>query len=144
MVEQKSQQKQMTYSYVVTTHLKDLPTDRLIVMVDGTVPGWSKSDKDLHFDHHRPQGKPVQILEIPEQTKISVDSCFVTTQVDADACAAAAWLQLLQMDFPERLLSFAKRKLVAIAYDCDHLGLPQTDEFADLDTFAKDAVATLK
>lgn len=134
----------MVYRYVVTTHAKDLPTDCLIVMVDGTVPHWNKTDKDLHFDHHRPQGKPVQILEIPEETQISIDSCFVTTQVDADACAAAAWLQLLQMDLPERLLTFAKQKLVAIAYDCDHLGLPQSDEFAGLEVFARNAVATLK
>lgn len=141
------------YDYLVTTHLEDLPVNRQIVMVDGTVPNWQKGKRDLHFDHHRPGGEPVQILEIPEDTEIQDRACFTTTQVDADACVAAAWLQLLNMDLSLDIIESAKPLLLAIAYDCDHWGLPPGYDcdrwgltprlFAQLDEFARNAVATL-
>lgn len=131
------------YDYLVTTYVKDLPTNRSIAMVDGTVPDWTPANRDLHFDHHRPGGLPVQILEIPEDTEINDSTCFVTTQVDADACAAAAWLQLLNMDLSQDIIEYAKPLLVAIAYDCDHLGLP-SGHARGMDEFARNAVAALK
>lgn len=116
--------------------------DRPIVMVDGTVPGWQPTERDLHFDHHRPGGALVQILEIPEHTLVPEGAVYVTTQVDADACAAAAYLHLLE-NAPEAAAE-AKDQLVAIAYDCDHLGLPAGKEWDRYREFARNAVASLK
>ena len=130
----------MPYSYLVTTDIFKIPDGCQIVMVDGTVPKWQPGSSDLHFDHHRIGGSPVQILEIPQDTEISHSACFVTTQIDADACCAAAWLRLLASH--EIKNDLAKRRLIAIAYDCDHLGCPS--EYADLADFARNAVATLK
>ena len=139
----------MTHKYIATTLASDIPKDRQIVMVDGTVPDWQIREGDLHFDHHKPGGAPIQILEIPGETKIDDDAIFVTTQVDADACAAAAWLQLLttakKFGLTEEILESIKWKLQAIAYDCDHLGCPiEQQEYMELWQFARDAVATLK
>lgn len=130
------------YDYLVTTYATDIPKDKQIVMVDGTVPGWEPKPGDLHFDHHRPGGQPVQIMEIPADTRIE-NAIFVTTQVDADACCAAAWLQLIQRNnvSPEKLGEIYT-KLSAIAYDCDHLGVSNyLSEYAE---FARNAVAALK
>lgn len=129
----------MLYQYLVTTRFERLPTNCQIIMVDGTVPGWKPSNNDLHFDHHRPGGADIQIDEIDPNVrhKILPNACFVTTQVDADACAAAAYLQID--------LSVCKSsidKLRAIAYDCDHLAVPPAlSKYAE---FAACAVATLK
>lgn len=108
-------------------------------MVDGTVPGWLPSAKDLHFDHHRPGGANIQIDEIDPNVrhKVLPDACFVTTQVDADACAAAAYLQL-GSDVEQSTID----RLRAIAYDCDHLSVPPAlSRYAEL---AACAVAVLK
>jgi hypothetical protein len=129
--------------YITTTD-KSLIPGNAIAMVDGTVPGWLPKDGDLHFDHHRPGGAAIQLWEIPRDTKLPAQAVFVTTQTDADACAAAAWLQLVQMDLSTPLLDVAYRYLSAIAYDCDHLGLPQESEWDNLREFAAKAVAALK
>lgn len=123
--------------YLVTT--KPLAIEQPIVMVDGTVPGWTFKPEDKHFDHHKPGGAKVQIDEIPASIASSFqgNEIFVTTQVDADACVAAAWCQV-----GDRITEEQKRKLRAIAWDCDHLIVP--DELSDLADFAAQAVATLK
>lgn len=132
--------------YLVTTKIENLVgIENQIIMVDGTVPGWKPRHGDLHFDHHRPGGDPIQLTEIPDSIRINLDSelVFVTTQVDADACAAAAWLMLPSFGLKETVLESANLRLRAIAYDCDHLGLPPDfdQSFAE---FARNAVAALK
>lgn len=126
-------------NYLVTTR-KEI-VDKIsgpIIMVDGTVPGWKARPIDVHYDHHRPGGKEIQIDEIPGGLiKIPDDCTIVTTMVDADACVAAAWVLLGKTPDKESI-----RKLRAIAYDCDHLAVPEC--LADLGKFAAEAVATLK
>ncbi len=128
----------MTVTYRVTTYAHRLPTDRPVIMVDGTVPGWVAGRDDLHYDHHRPGGAEIQIDEISHPVLVPMTACFVTTLVDADACSAAAWVQLC----PEVLTPDVVAKLRAIAWDCDHLRVP--DSLADLAEFAAKAVAALK
>lgn len=125
--------------YLVTTRKEIIPNNtRQIVMVDGTVPGWQKRPQDLHFDHHRPGGADIQIAEIDSYLVQEVDNAlFVTTQVDADACVAACWLQVA-----DQVGNFQAIRLAAIAYDCDHLTVPP--ELSDLADFAAQAVAALK
>jgi hypothetical protein len=143
-----------TAPYLVTTRVDRLPRDRPIIMVDGTVPGWQPKPGDRHWDHHRPNGADIQIDEIPlpqsdsllaeqvglQQTELGIEllPCFVTTMVDADACCAAAWIQL-----PRAVLTVETiARLRAIAWDCDHLMVP-----ADLNSyseFAAKAGAALK
>lgn len=130
----------MDYDYLVTTRKEVISsTTGQIVMVDGTVPGWQKRPQDLHFDHHRQGGADIQIAEIDSYLTQEVDSdaLFVTTQVDADACVAACWLQLA-----DQLGNYQAKRLAAIAYDCDHLTVPS--ELSDLADFAAQAVAALK
>lgn len=137
--------------YLVTTNKNRLPQGP-IAMIDGTVPGFIARDCDIHFDHHRPDGDKVQLTEIPDHIRVSDDVTFTTTMVDADACAAAAWLQLLTMDLDQALMYEARASLIAIAYDCDHLGLPvgthseatEGNEWDAYREFARNAVATLK
>jgi hypothetical protein len=131
-------------SYLVTTDKNKLPQDMPIVMVDGTVPAWSPTAADLHFDHHRPGGADIQLHEIPEGQKLPEDFVFVTTQVDADACAAAAWLLLEQEQLDGVEMYEARAALSAIAYDCDHLGLPFDRKWDKYRTFAAKAVAAMK
>jgi hypothetical protein len=133
----------MSHRYLVTTLIGDLPSGP-IAMVDGTVPGWVAGSADLHFDHHRPGGAEVQIAEIPESACLPTDVTFVTTLLDADASAAVAWLRLLQLDLPPAVLEQARIRLTAIAYDCDHLGLPEGVEHDPWRTFAAHAVAAMK
>lgn len=131
--------RQTSMEYLVTTKKDVIPTDRQIVMLDGSVPGWQKRDKDLHYDHHQNGGALVQIDEIPKsiRKKIDADAVFTTTQIDADACVAAAWCQTAEEVDADNL-----RKLRSIAFDCDYLAVPQ--ELGDLADFAAQAVATLK
>jgi hypothetical protein len=102
--------------YLATT--KPITVEQPIIMVDGTVPGWTFRPEDRHFDHHQPGGGPIQLDEIPVSVASSLqgNEIFVTTQVDADACVAAAWCQVGHLLSEEE-----KRKLRAIAFDCDHL-----------------------
>lgn len=129
--------------FLVTTKKDRIPTGRQIIMVDGTVPGWTPKDGDLHFDHHRPEGTDTQIQEINGVYEIKSDALFVTTQVDADACVAAAYLMLgganTDVEDAEDVYNFYQ----AIAYDCDHLGVPPAME-EGLAQFARNAVAALK
>ena len=128
----------MQSKFIVTTRSSVLQEQDLpIVMVDGTVPGWVKRDGDLHYDHHRPGGADVQIAEMEEAPVLMEDCLFVTTQVDADACVAAAWLQLT----PEER-DANRDRLEAIAYDCDHLAVPV--RLSHLGDFASCAVAAMK
>jgi hypothetical protein len=129
--------------FLVTTSIADLP-ESSIVMVDGTVPGWSAGPDDLHFDHHRRGGSPMQILEIPDNLDLPDSFTFVTTQVDADACAAAAWIILSRLKLTLAEKHGARVELSAIAYDCDHLGLPQGWQWDAYREFAKNAVAAMK
>lgn len=123
--------------YLATT--KPIAIDQPIIMVDGTVHGWTFKPEDRHFDHHKPGGAKVQIDEISAliASLLQGNEIFVTTQVDADACVAAAWCQM-----GDRITEEQKRKLRAIAWDCDHLIVP--NELSDLADFAAQAVATLK
>ncbi|MBD1843281.1 hypothetical protein H6F89_07675 [Cyanobacteria bacterium FACHB-63] len=132
--------------YLVTTKADRLPSDYQIIMVDGTVPDWEAKPGDLHWDHHRPNGADVQIDEIPapkersllEEQSTDQPACLVTTMVDPDACCAAAWVQL-----PREVLSDETiAKLKAIAWDCDHLSVPEElEQYAE---FAAKAVVALK
>lgn len=133
----------MSYAYLVTTDQRQLPTTP-IIMVDGSVPGWTARPQDIHLDHHRPGGADVQIEEIPTGLSIADDATFVTTQMDADACAAAAWIQLDQMMVADEQRQAARWRLTCIAYDCDHLGLPEGAEHDAYRRFAAEAVAALK
>lgn len=152
----------MQITYIVTKNFAHLPKDAAIAMIDGTVPGWTPRDEDLHYDHHKPGGGKVQIDELPNppangnilQLKDSMDAthptrdsywgtspwCIATTLCDADACVAAAWLQLEAKDLtPETV-----RRLRAIALDCDYLCIPPSEPEQDLAEFASKAVAALK
>lgn len=129
--------------YLVTTN-KDLLPSGPIAMIDGTVPHWQPRANDFHFDHHRPGGDLVQLTEIPDNCRIPDDTTIVTTQVDADACAAAAWLQILKMQLDSAQEYEVQQNLIAIAYDCDHLGLPAEPKWDPWRDFAKNAVAALK
>lgn len=131
--------------YLVTTYADRLPTTAQLLMVDGTVPGWTARPGDRHWDHHRPGGAEIQIEEIPLPERIWVEDvateqppCIVTTLLDADACCAAAWLQL-----PREVLAQTDtlRRLRAIAWDCDHLLVPP--DLDDLADFAFKVGATL-
>lgn len=110
-------------------------------MVDGTVPGWSPRSGDLHYDHHRKGGADIQIAEmLSAPTLYSTGKLpwyMITTQVDADACVAAAWLQLHPQERDKN-----REFLWAIAFDCDHLVVP--DSLSHLSNFAAQAVAALK
>lgn len=140
--------------FLVTTDIACIPSGVNVVMVDGTVPGWGTSSwhylgRHYHFDHHRPGGADIQLDEITpdvmpnfEQVDLNNPIVFVTTQVDADACAAAAWILLHNQ--PRPMESDAAEKLRAIAYDCDHLGLPADSQWDHLRSFAANAVAALK
>ncbi|WP_069791283.1 hypothetical protein A5482_014705 (plasmid) [Cyanobacterium sp. IPPAS B-1200] len=130
----------MDIRFVVTTRnevLEAINSEYQIVMVDGTVPNFQLRETDLHFDHHRQGGKAVQIDEIPSNLSLENKICFVTTQVDADATVAGAYI-LLQGNISVANLS----KLRAIAWDCDHLFVP--DELAEYRDFASQAVAGMK
>lgn len=127
--------------YFVTVQISKIPTESPILMVDGTVPGWRAKLGDLHFDHHRPGGAPVQIGEMPlpmDLGKAGVET-IVTCQVDADAQVAAAAAQLSE----EELTSDVFDRLSAIAWDCDHLCVAPP-RLAHLSKFAAEAVAALK
>ena len=129
--------------YLVTTRLevlKKASSGCQVYMVDGTVPGWSPDQDDYHFDHHRQGGADIQIDEMPSYIEgiiPDISGLIVTTQVDADACVAAAYLQVGDLIGDETL-----NKLRAIAYDCDHLAVPPSlGEYAD---FASQCVAAMK
>jgi hypothetical protein len=129
----------MAYQFLVTTDIKSIPTDRQIVMVDGTVPGWQPKATDVHFDHHKDGGADIQIHEMFVR-EINHDACFVTTQVDADAICSAVFALCL-MDTAE-LPKEHYEKLEAISYCCDHLAVPE--RLAHLYAFGEKVVATQK
>ena len=133
----------MKMKYLVTTRLEVLENAASgcqVYMVDGTVPGWTPGRDDYHFDHHHQGGADIQIDEMPsyiEGVIPDISGLIVTTQVDADACVAAAYLQVGDLIKDETL-----DKLRAIAYDCDHLGVPESlSKYAD---FAAQCVAAMK
>jgi len=142
----------MQVRYLVTTRADIFNTvseNCRIWTVDGTIPGTTPRTAwgDRVFDHHRPGGKAIQIDEMPlpltasliEETFFPVKEIIIaTTQVDADACVAAAWVQLRPHEIDPNNLE----KLRAIAYDCDHLAVPP--ELSHLADFAAQAVAALK
>ena len=132
--------------YLVTTEVSRIPTGHQIVMVDGTVPGWKRNPQDLHWDHHRPQGADIQIDEMPVPTKSLMEDfagqlppCIVTPQLDADACCAAAWFQLPRSCLKQETVD----RLRAIAWDCDHLIVPE-ENLSQWAEFAANAVVALK
>lgn len=148
--------------YLVTTRLEVLEKTACgnqVFMVDGTVPGWTPRQCDHHFDHHRQGGADIQIDEMPrlkasyleeysldeyEMVDGGWEALIATTQVDADACVAAVWLQLSSDDFKdtEHSEDLVIDKLRAIAYDCDHLGVPEElSQYAD---FAAQCVAAME
>jgi len=137
--------------YFVTTQLDRLPLDRSFIMVDGTVPLWKPCSWDRHWDHHRLGGAAIQVEEMPLPIAESIVGehriahptapplCLVTTMVDADACVAAAWVQLSRSCLMDPDI---RNRLRAIAWDCDHLTVPP--ELADYGEFAAKGVAALK
>lgn len=135
--------------YLVTTEAARLPPrDRAQVwMVDGTVPGWQLGPGDHRWDHHRPGGAPIQVEEMPLPARSSLladgsdgrTPYLVTTLLDADACTAAAWVQLDRSILENGAVV---RRLRALAWDCDHLRVPP--ELADLGDWALAAGAVLQ
>lgn len=131
-------------NYLVTTRLevflKEAESGCQVFMVDGTVPGWRPTINNFRFDHHQNDGADIQIDEIHtslDRIIPDIDALIVTTATDADACVAAAYLQIGDLISVEIL-----QKLRAIAYDCDHLVVPQSlAKYAD---FAAQCVAAMK
>lgn len=131
--------------YIATTIAENIPNNIPSIQVDGTVPGFSPATTSWRFDHHRNGGAEVQIHELPigewdswiNETIGDYPCAMVTTQVDADACVAAAYLQL-----SPAVAKANYEKLEAIAYDCDHLAVPP--RLAHLAEFAARNVAALK
>lgn len=127
------------------THLQNLGYQ--VIMIDGTVPNWEQKPGDLHYDHHKVNGAKIQLDEIPlsqfvghdQESILSGNECYITTMVDADACVAAAAIILAEEGYYP-VPNF--EKLQAIAYDCDHLGVPEKLEH--LADFAAKAVAAMK
>lgn len=141
--------------YLVTTNCNSIPTDHQIFCLDGTPPKWEPKPGDYHADHHRPGGAKVQIEEMAlganenwvliEGLANGQPQCIVTTQVDADACVAAAAAQLpawQMFDVINQCEAEVYKRLKAIAHDCDHLCVPP--ELSEMADFAAQAVATLK
>ncbi len=133
--------------YLVTTNSSKIPLEDQVFMVDGTVPGWIKKGIDYHKDHHRVEGEPVQILELdfPQKTSlveemdVGKEQVIVTTQIDADACVAGAFVQLPKYILEDKDVY---DRLEAIAWDCDHLVVPS--RLSHLADFAAQAVAGMK
>lgn len=149
--------------YITTTKAINIPFNYQVFMVDGTVSGWQPKQDDYHWDHHRQGGADIQVDEMPfpEDDTSIMDTCsqnkksrneetvlqaVVTTQIDADACCSAAWLQLSGKVLKSTTgLDNSKSVtdcLRAIAYDCDHLTV--SDNLSHLADFAAQTVATLK
>lgn len=130
--------------YIVTTYLERVPQDMPVFMIDGTVPGWEPREQDYHFDHHKPGGTDIQIdgvgltmWDLQKVKELDGNYYLVTTQLDADACCTAAYIQTYPYISWEAL-----QKLRAISYDCDHLGVPlELEQYAN---FAAQAVAGMK
>lgn len=122
--------------FVVTTRKETLEALQsqgyVLIGVDGTVPK-AQHLYDYLFDHHRPDGAAIQLDEMEtlgfDPREVSSKLCFVTTQVDADAIAAAFRIKKAQRftfrphpaynNDPEKY-----RFLQAISYECDHIGVP--------------------
>lgn len=119
--------------FLITTDAARIPTDRQIVAVCGTVPGWTPKAGDLHADRYRPGGADVQMDEITPMftSKIREDSLLVAPQLDGETAATAAATLLMR-----RGANFDRRKLWAIAHDSAHLCLPPEEEWDDLREFA--------
>lgn len=130
--------------FLVTTSIDRVNSarqGRRVFMLDGTVPGYVPAEGDIHFDHHRVGGAKTQIAEMVSLShghKPTDNNLIITTQVDADACVAAAFLLL------ESVGKEDYRRLEAIAYDCDHLHVPSDGHLAQYAEFAAKAVADLK
>lgn len=139
----------MSYKFVVTTNAFFLNTNNPIIMVDGTVPNYQFKECDLHFDHHKEGGAPIQLDEMSHylcdlhngDVTLQGNTTFVTTMVDADAQCAAAAIILSSMSVHPWDNEW-KARMSAIAYDCDHLAV--ADYLAKYADFAAKAVATLK
>ena len=131
--------------FLVTTDKARVEAERKgsrVFMVDGTVPGWSPQSGDAHWDHHRAGGGRVQLDEMQDVANVLCkDNLVVTTQLDADAAVAAAWL-CLGGEAGGSVSPEDFNRLWAIAHDCDHLYVP--DSHSGLASFAAMAVADLK
>lgn len=120
----------METKFVVTTRrevIEQLKADSFYVIgVDGTAPN-SKELYDELYDHHRPGGADIQILELPNYFPPRDRYAIVTTMVDADAICAAWWVtNYRDTSTVHRVLSEEEREfLEAISYDCDHLAVPE-------------------
>jgi len=153
--------------YIATTKAVNIPSDYQVFMVDGTVSGWQPKQHDYHWDHHRQGGADIQVDEMPlpedntpiidaysqkekylngEANEETAFQAIVTTQIDADACCSAAWLQLAGNVLKSSTGLDCSKSVIdclrAIAYDCDHLTV--SDSLSHLADFAAQAVATLK
>jgi len=147
------------HQYMITTDLNDIPIDRQIIMLDGTVPGWVPKPGDIHYDHHRPGGPPIQMYDLDfgeiVKTGITSDAVFVSTLLDADAvCATVAVLLASDIFFEPPLRPSPDEylpELEAISWDCDHLFVPSTESFfvydvklREFETFAQKVVMAQK
>ncbi len=143
-------------TFIVTTRQERLAQfkseEYTLVGVDGTVPQ-AQHLYDYLFDHHRPNGADIQLDEMEplgfNPNELSSKLCLVTTQVDADAIAAAFRIQFSEnfsLDAHQRPLynndPDKYRFLRAICYECDHLGVPE--ELNDYADSAAMVVAALK
>jgi hypothetical protein len=115
-----------------------------LIGVDGTVPGAQNLYDEL-YDHHRTGGADIQLDEMDGYHGLDSDSlggnfsdiAVVTTSVDADAIVAA-----YRLTYEYTQLNQGQDLLRSIAYDCDHLAVPESlSEYADK---AAQVVAALK
>lgn len=130
-------------NYIITTRRTVLETLKsqgyYIIGVDGTVPNSADLYDEL-YDHHREDGAPIQMDELPDQCpgcdgrKIAI----VSTMVDADAiCSAFMVVDTMSEISPEQI-----NLLRAVSFDCDHLTVPA--ELAQYSEEAPMIVAALK
>lgn len=130
--------------FVVTTRKEKLEAFQsegyVLIGVDGTVPK-AQHLYDYLFDHHRPDGAAIQLDEMEtlgfDPREVSSKLCVVTTQVDADAIAAAFRIKEAQRFTFDPQPAYCNdpeqyRFLQAISYECDHLGVPKfLENYAD-------------
>jgi hypothetical protein len=78
-LEVRSNEKKIV-NYLVNDSIKNKIEGFQYISVDGNVIG-----NDIMFDHHKPNGAPVQMDELPDEFLLSDKTVFCTLNVDEDA-----------------------------------------------------------
>ena len=92
-------------------------------------PGnWKPKTGDYLINNHREGGADVILLEIADSIKLSDRVCFVTNELNAAVCAAAAWIQVLDRvkadDFPSSAANLSRLQLLLISYQSEAYHIP--------------------